>query len=72
MGLTDLGEVVKMIKKEEIDAFSSKIIHTQNKTIFLGSNAHVMTQTLEEEDGTCLPHGLSVMNTYTEITSRSK
>ena len=31
-----------MIKKEEIEAFLSKIIHTQTKTIFLGSNMHVM------------------------------
>ena len=29
-------------------------------------------QTLEEGDGSCLPHSLSVMNTYTEMTTRSK
>ena len=40
MGSTDWNEAVKMIKKEEIEAFSSKIIHTQTKTIFLGSNMH--------------------------------
>ena len=61
-----------MIKKEKIKAFSSKIIHAQTKTIFLGSNMHVMMQTLEGGDGPCLPHGLSVMNTYTEMTTRSR
>ena len=33
---------------------------------------HVMIQTLEGGDGPCLPHSLSVMNTYTEMTTRSK
>ena len=72
MDLTDLNEAVKTMKKEEIDAFSSKIIHAQMKTMFLGSNMHMMMQTLEENDRSCLPHGLSVMNTYTEMTSGNK
>ena len=72
MGLTDLNEAVKMIKKEEIEAFLSKIIHAQTKAIFLGSNMHMMMQILEGGDGPCLPHSLSVMNTYTEMTTRSK
>ena len=33
---------------------------------------HMMMQTLEGGDGACLPHGLSVMNTYTEMITRSK
>ena len=33
---------------------------------------HMMMQTLEWADGPSLPHGLSVMNTYTEMTTRSK
>ena len=40
--------------------------------MFLGSNMHVMMQTLEDGDGPCLPHGLSIMNTYTEMTTGSK
>ena len=32
---------------------------------------HMMTQTLEGGDGPCFPHGLSVMNTYTEMTTRN-
>ena len=72
MGLTELSEAVQTIRKEEIDVFSSKIIHAQTKTIFMGSNMHVMMQTLEEGDLPCLPHGLSVMNTYTKMTTGSK
>ena len=39
--------------------------------MFMGSNMHVMMQILEKEDGYCLPHGLSVMNTYTEMITSS-
>ena len=72
MDLTDLNDAVKTTKREEINAFSSKIIHAQTKTMFLGSNMHMMAQTLKEEDGPCLPHGLSIMNTYTKMTMGSK
>ena len=61
-----------MIKKEEIEAFLSKIVHVQTKTIFLGSNMHMMMQILEGGDGPCLPYNLSVMNTYTKMTTGSK
>ena len=40
--------------------------------MFLSSNMHVMIQTLEEGDGPCLPHSLSIMNTYTKMTTGSK
>ena len=69
MDLCDLNEALKTIKKEEINAFLSNITHTQMKAMFLGSNMHVMMQTLEEDDGSCLHHGLSVMNTYTKMTT---
>ena len=59
-----------MTKKEVIDAFSSKISHTE--TMFLGNNMHVMTPSLKGGDGPHLPHGLSVVNTYTELISESK
>ena len=72
MGSTNLNEAVKMITKEEIDVFSSKIICAQAKTIFLGSNMHVIMQTLEEGDEPCLPHGLYIMNTYTKMTTGTK
>ena len=72
MGPTNLNEAIKTIKKEEIQAFSSKIIHTQTKTIFLGDNMHMMMQTLEGGDGPCFPYGLSIMSTYTEMTTGSK
>ena len=69
---TDLNEVVKTTKKEEVDAFSSKIINGQMKTLLLGNNMHVMTQSLKGGDGPHLPHGLSVVNTYTKVISGSK
>ena len=68
---TDLDEVVTT-KREEVDAFSSKIIHGQMKTLLLGNNMHVMTKFVKGGDGPHLPQGLSVMNTYTEVISRSK
>ena len=40
--------------------------------MFVGSKVHVMMQTLEVGDRPCLPHGLSVMNTYTKMTTESK
>ena len=40
--------------------------------MFLGSNMHVMMQVLEGGNSSCLPHELSVMNTYTEMAAGSK
>ena len=72
MDLTELEEAVKMTKKEEIDASSSKIVHSQMKIMLLGNNMHMMTQFLRGDDGPHLPHSLSVVNTYTEVISGSK
>ena len=72
MDPTNLIEVVRTTKKEEINTSSSNIIHAWSKTMFLGSNMHVMTQALEEGDGPCLPHRLSIMNTYIEMATGSK
>ena len=68
----DLNEIDKTTKKEEVDAFLSKIIHGQKITLFLGDNLHFMTQSLKGGDGPHLPHDLSVVNTYTEVISGSK
>ena len=40
--------------------------------MLLGNNMHVMAQTLKGNDGPCLPHSVSVINTYTEVTTTSK
>ena len=64
---TNLKEVVKMTKKEEIDAFLSRIVHGQMKIMLLGNNMHVMTQSLREGDGSHLPHSLSLVNTYIKV-----
>ena len=70
--LTDLKEVVKITKKEEIDTFSSKIIHGQMKTMLHGNDIHVKTQALKEGDGPYLSHGLSVVNMHIKVISGSK
>ena len=41
------------------------------KTVLLG-NMYVITQTPEKGEEPCLPHGLSVVNTYTEMTTGSR
>ena len=69
---TNLNEAVKTTQKEEVDAFSSNIMHSQMKTLLLWNNMHVMTQSLKGGDGPHLPHGLSVVNMYTEVISGSK
>ena len=68
----DLNEAVKLTKRKEIDDFSSKIICSQIKTMLLGNNIHVMVQTLKGGDGPHLPHGLSIMKTYTKLTTGKK
>ena len=44
----------------------------QTKTMLLGNNMHVMTQTQKRGDGPCLPHNLHVINTNTDVTAGSK
>ena len=72
MDLTNLSEVVKTTKKEEIDTFSSKFIHGQTKTMLLRNGMHVMMQTLNGGERSHLPHSLRDVNTYTEVTTGSK
>ena len=48
LGLTDLNEAVKTMKGEEMEAFSSKIVHGHTKTVLLGNNMYVMTQAQEK------------------------
>ena len=40
---TDLNEAVKMMKWEEIEAFSSQIMHGHTKTVLQSNNMYVMT-----------------------------
>ena len=42
------------------------------KTLLLGNNMHVMTQSLKEGDRPHLPHSLSIVNMYTKVISGSK
>ena len=70
--MTDLNEAVKMMKREGIDAFLSKVIHGQMKTMFMDNNMCVMTKAPEKGKVPCLLHGLSRVNTYTEMTTGSR
>ena len=69
---TNLIKAVKTTKKEEVDAFLSKIIHGQMKTLLLGNSMYIMTQSPKGGDGPHLPYGLSVVNTYTQVISWSR
>ena len=60
------------MKWKEIDTFSSKIVHGHTKSVLLGNNMYVMTQAQEKGREPCLPHSLSVVNTYTEMTTVSR
>ena len=42
------------------------------KTVLLGNNMNIRTQAPEKGEEPCLPHGLSVMNTYTEMTTGNR
>ena len=70
--LTDLIKAMKTTKWEEIEAFSSKIIHGHTRIVLQDNNMSVMTQAPEKGKEACLPHDLSVANTYSEMTMESK
>ena len=40
--------------------------------MLLGNNMYIMTQAPEKGEEPCLPHSLSMVNTYTEITTGSR
>ena len=42
------------------------------KMVLLGNNMYIMAQASEKGEEPCLPHGLSVVNTYTEMTTGSR
>ena len=61
-----------MMKQEEIEAFSSQIVHGHTKTVLWGNGMYVMTQAPEKVEEPWLPYGLCMANTYTEMTTGSK
>ena len=71
-GLTNLDKAVKTMKWKEIEPFSSKIVHGHTKTVLLGNNMYIMMQAPEKGEEPCLMHGLSMVDTYTEITTGSR
>ena len=40
--------------------------------VLLGNSMYIMTQVPEKDEEPCLPHSLSVVNTYTEMTTGSR
>ena len=42
------------------------------KTVLLDNNMYIMTQAPEKGEEPCLPHGLSMVNAYTEIATGSR
>ena len=71
MDPAEYDEVVNTKDSETINAFSSRIIHTQTKTMFTGVRLNVMTHALHAEEGS-LPQGLLVHNAYTKMQNGSK
>ena len=68
---TEYDEVVTTKGSKTIDAFSSKIIHAQMKTAFMGARLNVMTHALHDDEGP-LPQGLMIQNAYTKKHNGSK
>ena len=60
------------MKSEEKEAFSSQIVHGHTKTVLQGNGMYLVTQAPEKGEEPCLPHGLCVVNIYTEMTTGSK
>ena len=58
-------------KAETLEPFSSHIISVKTGKAYLGECINVMVQALWTQDGT-LPPGLTIQNTYTELSKGSK
>ena len=69
---TDINEAVTITKQEEIETFSSQIVHGHTKTVLWANSMYMMSQALEKSEEACLPHGLCMANTYTEMATGSK
>ena len=70
MDPTNLNKIVKTKKCEKVKAFSSKVIHAQTTTMFMGCKLHVMLYALCGGDKP-LPHGLAVHNMDTKTRTGS-
>ena len=58
-------------KAETLETFSSHVIPVKTTKAYLGEHINVMVQALHAQDGT-LPPGLTVQNTYTELSKGSR
>ena len=71
MNPINLYKIVKTKKSEKVKTFSSKFIHTQTMTMFMGFNLHMMMHAFCKGDKPLL-HSLAVQNMYTKMTTGSK
>ena len=56
---------------ETIEPFSSHVVLVKAGRAYTGEHINIMVQALQTEDGS-LPQGLTVQNTYTELSQGSK
>ena len=65
------GFIMHTRKVEILEPFSSHVIPIEMMEAYLGECLNVMVQSLHVQDGTLSP-GLTVQNTYTELSKGSK
>ena len=72
MGLADLNEAVKIIKKEEINTFCQRSYIPRQRSCFWAATYLWWCRPWQGGDRPCLPHCLNIMHAYTEMTTGSK
>ena len=66
----NLNEILRTKEKEEIEPFSTQIIHRKLRLRLTGHKMHVMTTAFAEGEGTTL-YRLQVQNVYTDLRDGS-
>ena len=66
----NLNEILRMKEKEEIEPFSTQIMHRRLRLRLMGHKMHVIITALAEGKGTT-PYGLQVQNVYTNLRDGS-
>ena len=69
--MNDDDQLMYTWKVETIEPFSSHIVPVKTGRAYVGECINVMVQALWTQDGS-LPQGLTVQNTYTELSKGSK
>ena len=69
--LDEYDEVLVTMNTHTVDAFSSCVIPIKTEKAYMGEHINNMTQVLQTKDGSLL-QGLSLQNTYTELSKGNK